>query len=119
MPFLKNIALQKLKTPAVAAQYSLWGWGSNSVGQLNNSNSPLTPIEVITDVSYEASGQFAFGVIKTDGTLWMWGPNSSGQLGQGNTTNLSSPKQVGSLTSWITVSAGSAGDASTLGIARN
>jgi len=38
--------------------------------------------------------------------LWSWGDNSAGELGQGNTTSLSSPKQVGSLTNWSTPSAG-------------
>ena len=38
--------------------------------------------------------------------LWAWGNNSSGQLGQGNTTNRSSPVQVGLLTDWSVVSGG-------------
>ena len=38
--------------------------------------------------------------IKTDGTLWAWGSNTSGSLGQGNTTDYSSPVQVGSDTTW-------------------
>jgi alpha-tubulin suppressor-like RCC1 family protein len=50
---------------------------------------------------------------KQDGTLWAWGSNNFGQLGQGNTTNLSSPVQVGALTNWPfttegTLSAGAA-----------
>ena len=38
--------------------------------------------------------------LKTDGTLWTWGGNGQGQLGIGNTTNKSSPVQVGALTDW-------------------
>jgi alpha-tubulin suppressor-like RCC1 family protein len=38
--------------------------------------------------------------VKTDGTLWAWGINNKGQLGLGNTTDYSSPVQVGSLTDW-------------------
>jgi alpha-tubulin suppressor-like RCC1 family protein len=38
--------------------------------------------------------------VKTDGTLWSWGWNSDGQLGNGNTTQICSPVQVGSLTDW-------------------
>ena len=37
--------------------------------------------------------------------LYTWGENSQGQLGHGNTTNLSSPVQVGSLSDWSIVSA--------------
>ena len=39
--------------------------------------------------------------IKTDGTLWTWGSGKNGGLGLGNTTNYSSPVQIGSLTTWI------------------
>jgi Regulator of chromosome condensation (RCC1) repeat len=39
--------------------------------------------------------------------LYSWGINTTnGQLGQNNTTNRSSPVQVGSLTTWLNVSAG-------------
>ncbi len=39
-------------------------------------------------------------------SLLAWGRNSQGQLGLGNTTYYSSPKQVGALKTWSTVSAG-------------
>jgi hypothetical protein len=35
--------------------------------------------------------------LQSDGTLWSWGRNDFGQLGLSNTTNRSSPEQVGSL----------------------
>lgn len=38
------------------------------------------------------------------GSLYAWGYNTSGQLGQGNTTNRSSPVQVGTATSWTDAS---------------
>jgi alpha-tubulin suppressor-like RCC1 family protein len=38
--------------------------------------------------------------------LWGWGYNGYGQIGIGNTTNYSSPKQVGSDTTWSTIDAG-------------
>ena len=44
--------------------------------------------------------------LKTDGTLWSWGYNIYGQLGLGNSTYYSSPKQIGALTTWLTVSCG-------------
>ena len=37
--------------------------------------------------------------------LFSWGLNSGGQLGLGNTTNYSSPKQVGLLTTWLNIAA--------------
>lgn len=39
-------------------------------------------------------------------TLWVWGSSASGQLGQGNTTNRSSPVQVGTATGWTSTTAG-------------
>jgi alpha-tubulin suppressor-like RCC1 family protein len=41
------------------------------------------------------------------GALWGWGRNTTnGILGLGNLTNYSSPKQVGSLTNWLSLSGG-------------
>jgi hypothetical protein len=45
-------------------------------------------------------------VVKTNSTLWSWGWNFRGQLGTGNTTQYSSPKQVGALTTWLYVAGG-------------
>lgn len=42
----------------------------------------------------------------TSGGLWGWGYNNNGQLGLGNTTNYSSPVEVGALTDWVTVRTG-------------
>ena len=39
-------------------------------------------------------------------SLYSWGVNTYGQLGLGNTTNYSSPKQVGALTTWSNIAAG-------------
>ena len=39
-------------------------------------------------------------------SLYAWGNNANGQLGLGNTTNYSSPKQIGSLTNWLNIAGG-------------
>ncbi len=39
--------------------------------------------------------------------LYSWGRNTVWQLGLGNTTNYSSPKQLGTLTSWLRITGGS------------
>ena len=41
-----------------------------------------------------------------DKQLWSWGRNNFGQLGLGNTTYYSSPKQVGALTTWLSLAGG-------------
>ena len=41
--------------------------------------------------------------------MWTWGYNAEGQLGLGNTTNYSSPVQIGALTTWASISAGASG----------
>ena len=45
-------------------------------------------------------------VVEPTTKLWSWGGNSVGQLGLGNTTNRSSPVQVGALTDWSNVFGG-------------
>ena len=62
----------------------------------------------LTNWSTVSMGLLVGGSVKTDGTLWTWGWNSnaSGAMGVGNTTNYSSPKQVGALTTWLSVKIG-------------
>jgi alpha-tubulin suppressor-like RCC1 family protein len=48
--------------------------------------------------------------IKTDGTMWSWGRNNYGQLGLGDTTNRSSPVQVGASSNWLNIAAGTYGN---------
>jgi alpha-tubulin suppressor-like RCC1 family protein len=98
---------------------TLWAMGNGSDGRLglgdvSNRSSP-TQIGSYTDwetnidsfsVAKEGTHSLA---IKTDGTMWSWGNNGgAGKLGLGDTTNRSSPTQIGAGTSWSKVTAGSA-----------
>ena len=96
---------------------TLWAWGHEEQGNLGLnsegvSRSSPTQIPGTTwpttfnngKLSYKGQG-FA---IKTDGTLWSWGANHYGGLGQNNATFYSSPVQVGSDTTWNTISGSSA-----------
>ncbi len=94
-----------LSSLAVKKDGTLWTWGRNNYGQLGlgNTTNYSSPVQVgvLTNwlkISGTTGGSAA--AIKTDGTLWTWGRNFAGQLGLGNTTNYSSPKQVGALTNW-------------------
>jgi alpha-tubulin suppressor-like RCC1 family protein len=96
-------------TPGVAAPQQLWSTGNNDYGQLGlgNRTKYSSPKQVgsLTTWAKLNTGNSNSGVaIKSDGTLWSWGRNNSGQLGLGNVTYYSSPKQVGALTNWLSIS---------------
>lgn len=87
---------------------TIWSTGLNSNGQLGlgDTTSRSSPVQIgalTTWAFLGAAGPTAGAAIKTDGTLWAWGANASGQLGQGNTTQTSSPVQVGALTTWAKI----------------
>lgn len=88
---------------------TIWAWGQNNDGNLGQGNTTLrsSPVQIgaLTDWSTNTAGGGGHSIaVKTDGTLWSWGYNNVGQLGVGNTTSYSSPKQVGALTTWYSVS---------------
>jgi alpha-tubulin suppressor-like RCC1 family protein len=98
---------------------TLWMWGGNyrNFGMLGNNRGDSTtygnassPAQIGSDTNWSqfstgiTTGYRASAAIKTNGTLWVWGYNPGGVLSTGNTTNFSSPVQVGSLTSWTKIS---------------
>lgn len=96
-------------TQGVAAPLQLWSMGNNNFGQLGLGNrtkysSPKQVGSLTTWAKLNTGNSSNSFAIKSDGTLWSWGYNSSGQLGLGNTTYYSSPKQVGALTNWLSIS---------------
>ena len=54
----------------------------------------------------QSSSFASFVAKKTDGTWWSWGTNSNGQLGLNNTTNTSSPIQLGAANTWSDINIG-------------
>jgi alpha-tubulin suppressor-like RCC1 family protein len=101
---------------------TLWGWGKNADGQLGQGNTTdySSPVQVgaLTTWLQIAAAPYGevVGAVKTDGTLWTWGYGILGSLGHGNTTNYSSPVQVGSETYWADYAAGvKSGAATTTG----
>ncbi len=99
-------------TCATRTDHSLWCWGANRDGQLGLGHTARrkTPTRVNTsndwaDVS--AAGFAHTCGTRTDHTLWCWGDNEwAGQLGLGDTTDRTTPTQVGTGTDWGRVRAG-------------
>lgn len=89
---------------------TLWSWGANyngnlGLGNTTNYNSPKqigSSTTWATVASTRQGGSYSTVATTTDGKLYAWGANSNGELGQGNTTQRSSPVQVGALTNWQT-----------------
>jgi alpha-tubulin suppressor-like RCC1 family protein len=94
---------------------TLWASGLNQNGQLGLGDT--TTRTIITQVGTDtwnkvdnggtsgSSRSFSAG-IKSNGTLWTWGNNTYGQLGLGNTTQYTSPQQVGVDNTWIFIACG-------------
>ena len=96
-----------------------WTWGINYKGMLglNESQSGPAPssdkysspvqLGTGTDWAHGVWGEYNTMAVKTNGTLWAWGVNTSGQLGLNATIPWpsggdSSPRQVGTDTTWST-----------------
>ena len=94
---------------AIKTDGTLWAWGNNSAGQLGQGNTTdySSPVQIgsLTDWSkvYTGPNARAWVALKTDNTAWSCGYNKYGILGVGNTTNRSSPVQIGSETTWLQI----------------
>jgi alpha-tubulin suppressor-like RCC1 family protein len=107
----KSLSVGGSSSLAIKTDGTLWAWGDNTYGQLGKNDviSGNSPVQIgnLTNWKSVIMGGYYNGLaIKTDGTLWSWGDNNYGQLSLGNTTRYSSPVQIGSLTSWKSISCG-------------
>jgi alpha-tubulin suppressor-like RCC1 family protein len=100
--------------PKPLLQRELYSWGNNASGELglNDVAKRSSPVQVGTLINWSqvSAGEYHSAAITTSGTLFTWGFNAQGQLGlntAGAITERSSPVQVGALTTWSQVSAGS------------
>ena len=94
----------------------LWAWGDDGDGRLGlntNNIAQSSPVQVgaLTSWTKVSCGSKVCYALKEDGTLWAWGDNQNGQVGNGLGGDgghgpVSSPVQIGSLTTWADVVAG-------------
>ena len=114
-PIIRSGDANAYSNGCIKTDGTLWMWGKNTYGQLGlgDTVSRSSPVQVGSDSNWSsvALGGYAnykgFCVgRKTNGKLYAWGSSGYGQLGQGNTTDHSSPIQVGLLTNWVLPAAG-------------
>jgi alpha-tubulin suppressor-like RCC1 family protein len=96
---------------AIKTDGTMWAWGQGTTGRLGLGNSTyyFSPKQIGAGTTWSnvAGGRNGGAIaIKTDGTMWSWGDNGYGRLGLGDTTNRSSPVQIGALTTWLSITAG-------------
>ena len=93
---------------------TFWAWGAASgdgdlgLNDKTNRSSPTQLPGTNWSTGYQKRTAHSQGgaSLKTDGTLWTWGNNGQGELGLNNKTEYSSPKQVGTDTTWRSVQGG-------------
>ncbi len=88
-------------------------WGGNGIGLLGNgtlddSGTPVAPVDGGAWQSISVGHAHTCGVKKVDGTLWCWGTGDYGQLGNGVASGeiFDAPRQIGSETTWSQVFGG-------------
>lgn len=95
---------------ALKTNGTMWVWGAQSyalgVGGATNLSSPVQVGSNTNWIRASKGGNSPFATsaaIRTNGTLWTWGSGLNGRLGLGNTSNKSTPTQVGANTDWTDV----------------
>ena len=109
-----KIAPSSFFTIALKSDGTIWAWGQNDRFQLGNSpatSQQLLPIQVGTATDWvdiaTGTNRTAFA-LKSNGTIWGWGANTSSIIVSGSSIqSVSSPTQVGTSTSWVSMSVGS------------
>lgn len=115
MPNIKRVMMGAAGVEGVPSDPGkLYTWGIATDGRLGNGQAAVhesAPIQIgsLTTWTNFISLNVSDFALKNDGTLWVWGSNSAGILGLGTASSakVSSPTQLGSLTTWTSKVAGS------------
>tara|TARA_R100000664_G_C2755768_1_gene143524 strand:- start:283 stop:3198 length:2916 start_codon:yes stop_codon:yes gene_type:complete len=86
---------------------TMWTMGNSANGRLGLNQGPGNHRSSPTQVSGTTWSSVVCGTdyqiaTKSNNTLWAWGQGHNGQLGQNAGTDISSPTQIGSDTTWAT-----------------
>ena len=109
--FFVKPGFNPLATQTTVSNSDFFSWGINAYGQLGlgNTTNYSSPVQVGTTewLTFSAGHDWA-AAIKSNNTFWTMGLNNLNQLGLGaaDTTNRSSPTQVGALTDWEKLAVG-------------
>ena len=110
--FIAGISVGGQFAEVLGSDGSVWGWGTNDLGQLNiapPSAAVTRPVSVIaagsriTQISAGAGHMLA---LRSDGTVLAWGLGVRGQLGNGIQSQVSGPVQVTNMGGATQVAAG-------------
>ena len=82
-----------------AYDYTLYGWGNNTIGQLGNSTtiSRSSPVQISTAYSFTSLStglSNTYGISATNNLMYAWGAGEAGQIGNALTISRSSPIQI-------------------------
>ena len=95
---------------AIKSDGTLWGWGINDFGNLNDITIGYKTLPfqmgIATNWKSIAAGLSHTLAVKTDGTLWACGLNNNYQLGDATLTTRRALTQIGTATNWKEVAAG-------------
>ena len=109
-----SVAAGRNHSVALAADGTVYTWGSSDYGQLGNnstgtSSDESTPVKVLkgaysgttylgddsdNKIIAISAGMYHSVALATDGTVYAWGRNDEGQLGNSSTTDSSTPVKV-------------------------
>lgn len=94
----------------LASGCTVWGWGSNAVGQLDPDDDAAgvhEPIAKTTPALDVAVGSAHTCEIRLDRSMWCYGHNGWGQLGTGDLDSRTEPVRIGLDADWRSVEASS------------